>query len=111
MAKHSFQARLERVKKTGSLTTADLSILLHRPYHTVRGWLYPRRDRGCTDAYKPWGALGDEADRLLSIIEKAIEKRRGLPVPYDLSPAERLRHVTRISHDLDGRLPKTHSTA
>jgi hypothetical protein len=111
MKKRSFQARLERVKKQGSLTTADLSILLRRPYHTIRGWLYPRRDRGCTDAYKPWGALGDEAERFLSAVEKAIEQRRGFPVPYALSPPERLRYVTRISHDLNGRLPKTHSAS
>jgi hypothetical protein len=101
MKKSSFKTRLERVKKQGSLTTADLSILLGRPYHTVRGWL---------QGYEPWGPHGEESRRLLSKVESTIKKRRGLPVPVRLSPIERRDHVTQVRHDIDGRLSQARPT-
>lgn len=98
----TFKSRLEKVKRDGRLTTADLAVLLNRPYHTVAGWL---------QGHNPWGPHGEESVKLLSTIEHAITKRRGFPVPVQLSPVERRRHVTRVRHDLNGGLPKTRTAS
>lgn len=96
----SFSTRLQKVKKAGLLTTADLSLWFDRPYPTVRGWL---------DGYEPWGPNGDRARHLLDIIESAVEHRRGFPVPVHLSPSDRREHMRRVKNDHGARLPKTHS--
>ena len=93
----SFQKRLERVKRDGSLTTADLSVWFDRPYATVRGWL---------QGYDPWGPHGEESARLLGVLENAIKKRRGFPVPVRLSPIARREHVQQVRHALNGGLPQ-----
>ena len=94
----TFNERLERVRTTGQLTTADLSIWFERPYSTVHAWLA----RG----YEPWGAHADEATRLLKLLERAIARRK-FPMPYQLSPLERREHVQQVRHALNGGLSQT----
>lgn len=98
-----FQSRLEHVSKAGLLTTADLATWFGRPYHTVRGW------RTNPAHYRPWGPNGREAERLLDLLEHAIKRKRGFPVPINLSPVERRAHVGRMRHELDTRLSKARS--
>ena len=97
----SFRTRLERAAQTGKMTTADLAIWFARPYATVRGWLTNPHH------YVPWGPDGEEARRLLTILESAIKRREGFPVPLHLSPLGRRMHVQRMRHELDGRLSAT----
>lgn len=99
----TFAKRLEAAKKAGRLTTADLAVWFGRPYPTVRGWLV----RG----YKPWGPHGEESTRLLDVLERAIAKRHKLPVPVHLAQSARISWVKELRHDLDRRVPKTHSAA
>ena len=94
----AFHARLEKAKKQGRLTTADLSTWFGRPYHTVRGWL---------EGHEPWGPNGEEAIRLMAILERAIARRKGFPVPFDLSPQQRRAYVEARRHDLNGGLSRT----
>src|SRR5712691_895829 len=100
MGQQSFRSRLEHVAQSGKMTTADLSAWFARPYATVRGWLINPHH------YVPWGPDGEEAQRLLEVLEKAIRHRRGFPVPLSLSPLGRRMHVTRIRHELNGGLPQ-----
>jgi hypothetical protein len=109
MTTPSFQARLERAKKDGRLSTSDLSIWFGRSYHTIRGWLVPRADRARKQGYEPWGPQADAAYRSLALLEDHIRRKRGFPVPLELSPVERQIHVKRVRHGLNGRLPKTRS--
>jgi hypothetical protein len=109
MTQTSFQARLERAKKDGRLSTSDLSIWFGRSYHTIRGWLVPRADRARKQGYEPWGPQADSVYQSLALLEACIKRKRGLPVPVELSPVERRDHVTRVRHDLNGRLPKARS--
>lgn len=98
----TFQQRLERAKKSGSLTTADLSIWFARPYATVRGWI--------ENGYEPWSVHEGEISRLLDVLETAIRKKRGFPLPSKLSPFERREHVTRMRHELNGGLSQTRAS-
>ena len=93
----TFQQRLEKVSKAGSLTTADLSTWFGRPYATVRGWL---------QGYDPWGPNGDAARVALDTLERAVQRRQGFPVPVHLSPVARRDHVRRMRDEHNNRLPK-----
>lgn len=93
MTTANVQTRLKRAMLAGSLTVADLSTWFARPYATVRGWL---------QGYEPWGPHGEESRRLLALLEQAIKRRRGFPVPVQMSPIERRNHVRQVRHDLDG---------
>jgi hypothetical protein len=101
MGQQSFRRRLESAAQSGKMTTADLSVWFARPYATVRGWLTNPHH------YVPWGPDGDEAQRLLTILERAIKRKDGFPVPLNLAPLGRRLHVTRMRHELDGRLSPT----
>jgi len=105
----SFNERLARAKKDGRLSTSDLSIWFGRSYHTIRGWLVPRADRDRKQGYEPWGPQADAAYKSLELLEQSIRRKRGFPVPLELSPIERQNHVKRVRHGLNGRLSKTRS--
>jgi hypothetical protein len=94
----AFKTRLERAKKQGRLTTADLATWFERPYPTVRSWLLKGRE--------PWGPNGEDSLRLMAILERAIKNKRGFPVPIRLSPSNRRAYVEARRHDLDGRVPR-----
>ena len=98
----AFHTRLEKAKKQGRLTTADLSRWFGRPYHTVRGWL---------EGHEPWGPNGEESIRLMAILERAITKRKGFPVPVHLSITERRAYIEARRHDLNGGLSRTRTAA
>jgi hypothetical protein len=95
----SFLDRLEKVRKAGLLTTADLSTWFGRPYPTVQGWL---------QGYDPWGPNGDAAREALNVLEWAIKNRAGFPVPVHLSPIERRKYVRRQRQRHDGRISAAH---
>ena len=104
MAKVTFQSRLERVKKSGRLTTADLSVLFARPYATVRSWLAGKslkhRNNARQEGYEPWGPNGEAARAFLPVLERAAQNNKGLPVPVALSPPERVAYVKRLAKRL-----------
>lgn len=109
MNRDSFQSRLERAKKDGRLSTSDLSIWFGRSYHTIRGWLVPRADRDRKQGYEPWGPQAEFAYKSLELLEQSIKKKRGFPVPLELSPVERQIHVKRVRHGLNGGISKARS--
>ena len=69
----------------------------------------PRADRERKQGYEPWGPQADAAYCSLELLEQSIRRKRGFPVPLELSPIERQTHVKRVRHGLNGRLPKTRS--
>jgi hypothetical protein len=98
--RETFHTRLRRAQKLASLTPADLSIWFARPYGTIRGWL--------EQGYEPWGPNGDVARHMLDLLEAAIKKHNGLPVPTHLTPVQRRAHVQQIKQYADNhaRVPK-----
>lgn len=108
MGKDSFQARLDRAKRDGNLTTADLAIWFGRPYHTVRGWLEPRSDRDRRKGYEPWGPHREEAMRRLVNLERFVRHNKS---SYVMGPRERAQWLTQVAREFNGALPKAHSTA
>jgi hypothetical protein len=87
----------------GRLTVADLSTWFSRPYATVRSWTLEGR--------QPWGPNGEEAFRLLAILEKRIADGHGFPMPLNLSPSARREYMTRQRRDNTDRISKTHFAA
>lgn len=90
MARPDFAQRLERIKREGNLTTADLARWFNRPHPTVSGWC-----RG--------GPIGRELAPLdaayvtaqLARLEKWLNKGP-LPVPVGLSKANRRRYFDQL---------------
>ena len=98
-----FKARALGCMSAGRLTVADLSTWFNRPYATVRSWTL--------DGRKPWGPNGEEAHRLLAILEKRIADGHGFPVPLNLSPSARRDYVLRQRHGYSNRISNPHSAA
>jgi len=70
----TFAERLKKAMEGGNLTIADLHRWFEVPYQTVRGWL---------NGHEPGGGPIDSAyarAKLISL-EKAIIRKRGLPLP------------------------------
>ena len=91
----NFCGRLDQAKSRGDFTTADLANWFGRPYHTV--WFWVNKDR------QPRGSKGQRklmVDRL-ELLEKAISKKRGLPVPVELNQFERPAYIEKLRHDLE----------
>lgn len=99
----AFTNRLQAAARAGRMTTADLATWFDRPYSTVRSWLQK--------GHEPWGPAGEASQELLVALEKLIAKRDGFPVPINLSPPERQRHVREARHEHNARLSRTRSSA
>ena len=69
-----FARRLEKIRRDGNLTVADLARWLRRPYATVNGW---------TKGGALGGAPLDRKQVLagLTRLERAIKRGKDLPVP------------------------------
>lgn len=94
----TFASRLWSCLERGHMTKADLHYWFDRPRATVRTWLAGR---------EPRGPAGDEARRLLIILEQAIDRKRGFPVPVKLSSLDRPHHIKKTLNDNDrAGLPK-----
>jgi hypothetical protein len=91
----SFQQRVENCIRSGRLTVGDLSYWFDRPYSTVRAWVKWGND--------PQGPSGEEAYRLLALLEQTIKARRGASlVPPNTSVRIRHSEIERIRRELDG---------
>lgn len=93
MAK-TFSERIERAIKLGDFTVADLHHWFERPYPTVRLWRFH-------DIRKPPGPRGRLAEERLKLLEMAIAKKQGFPVPADLSHTDRPEYIKKVRHDLE----------
>jgi hypothetical protein len=98
----SFQERIERVLHDGQLTIMDLSRWFERAYPTVRTWHLA--------GHEPWGPHGEDTRGRLEILETAIKRKQGFPVPTKLSPRARRAHIERIRDDVLGRISPSHSS-
>src|ERR1700693_1366438 len=92
----SIKQRLERTMKVGRMTVSDLSRFFERPYPTVRSW--------ALFDVEPHGPDGEEAYRVLDLLERAIENNRRFPVPLGMSKAQRCTYITKARHELDPRI-------
>ena len=91
----TFSVRMRLCAVRGRMTKADMHRWFKRPYHTVAHWF---------DGKAPWGPNGDEAYRKLLILEQEIAVGKHFPIPLDLSPAERIKYLEGVQHDLRDRL-------
>ena len=91
MTQASFYQRLRSAMESGSLTPSDLARWFDRPYSTVSKWLAEQRE--------PWGPNGERAYHQLTRLEQLIRKRRGFPIPVDLSPTDRVTHLEGVKRD------------
>lgn len=89
-----FYTRLSQCMKIGDLGYADLHHWFERPRPTVRLWIEKK-----TEA--PRGPAGKLAFERLILLERAIAKRRGMPVPRTLSALERPKHIKRVRDGLE----------
>ena len=98
-----FTKRLRWCIKHGDMTVADLHHWFERPRSTVRTWVLHARI--------PGGPAAAKACLLLDLLEGRIKKRRGFPIPADLSWFDRPDYVKKLRHDTAGaRLSTPHST-
>lgn len=82
----------------GRMTVSDLARWFERPYPTVRTW--------ALEGKEPWGPDGEEAYRLLDLLEKAIRSHKNFPVPLGMSKSQRCTYITRARHELDPGISK-----
>ncbi|HEX8838192.1 MAG TPA: hypothetical protein VF748_14720 [Candidatus Acidoferrum sp.] len=92
----TFSARMRLCAVRGRMTKSDMARWFRRPYHTVSHWW--------NDGTEPWGPNGDEALRKLFILEEQIKEGEHFPIPFDLSPAQRIKYLEGVLHDLRDRL-------
>lgn len=92
----TFSDRLIICAQKGDLTPMDLHRWFDRPYHTVRGWLYQGSQPRPSSTRKRKAALFR-----LELLEYAIKKKRGLPVPQELSEQERTQYVGELRDELE----------
>lgn len=88
----TFPERLRAAMEKGLLQVADLHRWFERPMSTVRTWT--EHDR------TPMGVQGVEAERRLKILETAIKRRDGLPVPLYLTQLERPKYIEQKRDEL-----------
>lgn len=86
----NFSQRLTICLRKGDMTVADLRQWFDRPYTTVERWV--------KDGREPRGPSGDEARRRLYILEGAIARKQGFPVPSSLSSLDRPHHIEKLYH-------------
>jgi hypothetical protein len=90
-----FSERLNKVAPKGDFTIADLSRWFDRPYHTVWFWV--------AKGVKPRGSKLQKKLILgrLALLEEAVSKNPGLPIPPSLNQFERVEYVEKLRHDLE----------
>ena len=90
IAAKPFTERLQIVLQRGNLRVADLARLFDRPHSTVLGWVKRRLNPagGPTDV--------DAAYIMLGKIESHIARGKMLPVPPNLPPVDRIRHINKL---------------
>ena len=91
----NFSERMRLCAVRGRMTKADMHRWFKRPYHTVVHWW---------NGKEPWGPNGHEAYRKLHLLEDSIAVGKHFPIPLDLSPAERIKYLEGVQHDLRDRL-------
>ena len=97
-----FTKRIRWCIKNGDMTVADLHHWFGRPRSTVRTWVL--------DAHTPQGPAGNKAHLLLTLLERRIEKKKGFPIPVDISAHARPDYVRKLRHAATGaRVPAAHS--
>lgn len=94
----TFAQRVRLCALRGRMTKSDMARWFKRPYHTVAHWYAGK---------EPWGPNGEEAERKLCILEEAIKAGKLFPIPFELSPSERIKYLTRVQHDLRIRLSQS----
>jgi hypothetical protein len=98
MGGKAFGQRMRLCALHGRMTKSDLARWFRRPYHTVAHWF---------DGKNPWGPNGEEAERKLRLLESAIESGEHFPIPFNLTPGQRISYLEDVIRDLHGRIPRT----
>ena len=84
----TFRKRLLAAQAKGDMTTADLHRWFERPYPTIRYWLM-----GAAADFEPGGPRGRLARERLYMLEWAVGRKIGFPIPQHLSVDARPQHV------------------
>ncbi len=93
----NFSPRLKKCVSLGDLTVKDLTYWFDRPYPTLWTWVY--------DGREPRGSNGFRRKlyERLDLLEHAIRKGLGFPVPDDMSDRspERKKHIKGVRDGLE----------
>ena len=88
----------------GDMTIADLAKWFGRSYHTV--WFWVEDNRKPRTARRGLRGKSKQTYARLDLLEEAIKRKRGLPIPLDLTQYERPDYVEKLRHDLEtSRVP------
>jgi hypothetical protein len=98
----TFAERLAICLRKGQMVQGDLRWWFGRSYATTGAWLKGSRSPG----EERRRAGHDEAWRRLELLEMAIARKKGFPVPHDLSLTERPHHIEKLYHDNCARIPR-----
>ena len=99
IAAQPFSDRLAALLKRGNLRVADLARIFSRSHSTVDGWVNRRLN--------PSGGPTDVEDAyiMLGKIEAHLTRGKMLPVPPNLPPVDRIRHIVKLRKILLGAKP------
>ena len=100
----TFSHRLAICLKRGQMAQGDLRWWFGRSYATTASWLHGTRTP------RPGSPIGVEAERRLLLLENAIARKKGFPVPHDLSLTERPHHIEKLYHDNSARVPRKNTS-
>ena len=101
----SFQTRLLAAQRAGDLTVADMARWFGIPFSTSKYWCSVDNPN-----LAPRGPRARIIGKRLKQLEWAIEHEIGFPVPEMLTARDRPRHIERVLHLVDARVPLSHFT-
>lgn len=87
----TFSERAKQCIYVGDMTVADLTYWFKRPYATC--WRWVNAD------YTPRGPAGRKAFELLDLLESAIDKGLGFPIPTNLTCRGRPKYIAQCLKD------------
>jgi len=85
--------RLNCVMVDGHLQTSDLAYWFDRPYPTVRTWVQ--------DGRSPMRGHRQSALSRLGLLEHAVAKQLGFPVPANVRAHDRPKYIVKIRDELE----------
>ncbi len=91
-----FSNRVKRCIEVGDMTVGDLKHWFNRPYPTIWRWV--------NSGYSPRGPAGRKAFERLDLLERAIDKGIGFPIPTELTCRERPKYIMQCRRDAQDQM-------
>ena len=98
----AIQDRLQWCMKHGRMTVADLALWLERSYPTIRNWV--------SFGVHPHGPRNEKVLEDLEYLEECIRKKRGFPVPFEITHFQRPEYIKGLRDGTDTGFSRSRST-